>query len=98
MLGSVLPGAQSPVPVNEASFIVEGVCASKSLQLDTLPVQRNRAGCNSGKQKGRRRRYFEEEAMIYCTINSPGITGLAQTWWEQRSSLAAMLPGNATSV
>lgn len=37
-------------------------------------------------------RYFEKEAVIYCTINSPAIAGLAQTRWEQHSNLGHEAP------
>lgn len=78
--GSALPRAQSPVPHNDTFLIVEGVCADEPLQLDTLTFLCRGRHLWEAKlhEKGRRVGCFEE-AVIYGTINSPGITGLAQT-------------------
>lgn len=75
----------------------KGVCASKSLQLDSLLLQ-----CRGTMQdavwgskiqvKVGGRRYFEKAAVIYCTINSPGTAGLAQTRWQQHSNLGHEAP------
>lgn len=80
---------------------VEGVCADESVQLGALICQRRgtmqHAPLGSKtEQKGEEGGCFEE-AVIYCTLNSPGIAGLAQTQGEQHLGLSTMLPGYASS-